>query len=101
MCPCSWTQWTTLCVHTLSLPDSSSWCPDDLLSGDPLSPDPVGCVELLASLPECRPILEKLMRDKNLDGYTPFMAAIACKVRSPVTLFLTCVCVYKRILGRA
>lgn len=40
------------------------------------------------------------MRDKNLDGYTPFMAAIACKVRSPVT-FISCMCLHvQRYIGK-
>lgn len=66
----------------LFLSDSPSWSPDDLLSGDTPPMDAAVCVELLTSLPECWPVLEKLMRDKNLDGHTPFMTATACKVMS-------------------
>lgn len=38
-------------------------------------------LHMLSSLEGCEEVLTQLLQQKNLEGYTPFMAAIAYKVR--------------------
>ena len=38
-------------------------------------------LHLLSSLTDCEEVLTQLLQEKNLEGYTPFMAAVAYKVR--------------------
>ena len=44
--------------------------------------DAVSCLEFLSSLPLLHDALGTLMRERNMNGYTPFMAATGCKVFS-------------------
>jgi hypothetical protein len=41
-------------------------------------------LHMLSSLEGCEEVLTQLLQQKNLEGYTPFMAAIAYKVREYV-----------------
>ena len=38
-------------------------------------------LHMLSSLEGCEEVLTQLLQQKNLEGYTPFMAAVAYKVR--------------------
>lgn len=40
-------------------------------------------VDLISSLYEYHDVLTQLLQEKNLDGYTPFMSAVAFQVTNP------------------
>lgn len=47
-------------------------------------------VEYLGSLDDHCEVLKRLLMEKNAEGFTPFMAAIACKVNGHHALTCTC-----------
>lgn len=48
---------------------------------DSVSSDPVhDIVDLISSLDDYHGVLTQLLQERNLEGYTPFMAAVVCKV---------------------
>ena len=52
---------------------------DDL--SDSVSTDPVhDIVDLISSLDDYHGVLTQLLQERNLEGYTPFMAAVVYKV---------------------
>ena len=42
--------------------------------------------DLISSIEGHTQLLTQLMQEKNLDGYTPFMAAVSVKVGTPLIL---------------
>lgn len=58
------------------------WSSEDMEDlSDSVSSDPVhDIVDLISSLDDYHGVLTQLLQEKNLEGYTPFMAAVVYKV---------------------
>lgn len=72
-------------IHLLTLlPLYSDWTSDEGEEGSDymcMSDTASNILHLLTSLEGCEEVLTQLLQQKNLEGYTPFMAAVAYKVR--------------------
>ena len=75
----------------LSTHSNSDWTSDD---GDESSEftcsanTAADILHLLSSLEGCEEVLTQLLQQKNLEGYTPFMAAVAYKVSEEIMKIL-------------
>ena len=72
----------------MSSSDTPLWQDEDSEDGFelPVAGDVISCLDYLLALSEAREPLRALLQERNMEGYTPFMAATACKVGGLVTI---------------